>query len=351
MSYVTKTVINVDTQTQFSSQRVPEWARRLEVQVLILQCVIASAFAAFVQHQYAESRPEAVAIAASICLYHTLLAIYILGFRVRGRDNRVVNLVLPLFDILCVSAAWLVFDDLGSPVWALYLYSIVSYSRRLNAFGMTAFVAFVIANIAVVSRQVTGDTTGWGEPEAWTIAVIAVAVAFLSYALGIAWTGAEVIASSLARTDPLTGIGNRRWVMDCLDELQYEHNHFAVLMLDLDNFKQINDEFGHQVGDAVLIRAARLIADNLRPGDILGRYGGEEFIVVLPGADIADARAVADRLRLKVRTGTPTTVSIGAATRSPGDTIENVIEKADSLLLIAKRTGKDAVRAELALVA
>lgn len=346
-----QTVINVETKTQSSSHRVPEWAKRLEVQVLVLQCIIASAFAILVQHEYARSQPHAAALAAAICLYHLLLAIYVLGFRVRGVDYRVIDFAIPLLDILCISAAWLIVDDIGSPLWSLYLYGIVCNSRRLRAVGLATFVVYVIANLLVVSAAITGSVHGaLTSPATWTAAGISIALAFLAHALGIAWSGAEVIASSLARTDPLTGIGNRRWVMDCLQEIHEENSGFAILMLDLDNFKQINDEFGHQVGDAVLIRAARLFADNLRPGDILGRYGGEEFIVVLPGADIASARSVAERLRTKVRTGTPTTVSIGVATRSPGDLVEDVIEKADSLLLIAKRTGKDAVRSELALV-
>ncbi len=164
----------------------------------------------------------------------------------------------------------------------------------------------------------------------------------------------------LAALDPLTGVYNRRFGYKRLEEeltrAVRDHSSLALLVLDLDHFKRVNDEHGHLSGDKVLIRAASVCQQILRDGDVLLRYGGEEFIVVLPGADIQDAREVAERIRLvisqsKINLGErvlQVTSSIGVAATSgeKAITADELIALADERLYLAKATGRNKVVSE-----
>jgi diguanylate cyclase (GGDEF)-like protein len=161
----------------------------------------------------------------------------------------------------------------------------------------------------------------------------------------------------LATTDFLTGLPNRREFMARLDDEQARlqrdiSEQGAVLMLDLDHFKRVNDEYGHATGDAVLRHLAGLMRDSQRKIDTLGRVGGEEFAVLLPGADMAAALAFAERLRQRIA-GTPlqaesgalsVTVSIGIAALDPEDASgDAALVRADKALYCAKRAGRNRV--------
>lgn len=331
-----------------AASELPDWAQRLEVQALVLQCVLAAAFTIVVQ----DAGKQAQVVAGAINVYHLLRVCYVLRFRLKGRNIPGVAAVVPVTDVLCITAAWSVAGSLSAPIWGLYLYAVVNHGQSLGPWKLAAYLVFVVFNMGFAMVAVgAGPAAVATNMNLWTMALVVVAIGLLTHAMRAAWYGAEHSARRLAHTDALTGIGNRRWVTECLDEVAAGSEPYAVLMLDLDDFKSINDEFGHDVGDTVLVRAAHLIADSLRPGDILGRFGGEEFIVVLPNAGMVEARAVAERLRQKVRAGTPTSVSVGCAVRSYEDTPADVIQRADALMLVAKRTGKNSVRSELALVA
>ncbi len=149
----------------------------------------------------------------------------------------------------------------------------------------------------------------------------------------------------LAETDPLTGIPNRRIFLEELDQLaRSNQSTFAVLMLDLDDFKRLNDAHGHLYGDDVLQHVARVLSENIRTGDRIARYGGEEFVVAMPYTQMHEATTVAERLRQAIATLTATTVSVGCAAREGGETADQVLKRADDMLLLAKGTGKDRVR-------
>ncbi|MUO79467.1 diguanylate cyclase [Agrobacterium vitis] len=104
-----------------------------------------------------------------------------------------------------------------------------------------------------------------------------------------------------ANTDPLTGLANRRFILakgtEALEETCRSGDPMCLLLFDLDHFKGINDAFGHETGDRALIAAAQTIRNNLRPNDLAGRIGGEEFCVLLPGTNLVQAQAIAERLR------------------------------------------------------
>jgi diguanylate cyclase (GGDEF)-like protein len=179
-----------------------------------------------------------------------------------------------------------------------------------------------------------------------TMVVITAAMASLSHAVGSAWRNAERRARFLAETDPLTGIWNRRVFLERLEGLAADpRQEFALLMLDLDDFKRLNDEHGHIHGDDVLANVAGLLSENVRANDWIARYGGEEFVVAMPDTGHHEAVAVAERLRRSVLESTPTSISVGCAVRDAGESAASLLKRADDFLLVAKRNGKNAVRA------
>lgn len=155
-------------------------------------------------------------------------------------------------------------------------------------------------------------------------------------------------AATESRHDVLTRLLNRRGVGERLQDeiarsLRYGHA-LSILMLDLDDFKQVNDRFGHTAGDDVLRAVARSIGDSLRSIDLPARLGGEEFLVVLPETGIQGALVVAERIRESVATHANVTVSIGAVELDPQFPDEpSLIQAADRALYSAKRAGKNRV--------
>lgn len=162
----------------------------------------------------------------------------------------------------------------------------------------------------------------------------------------------------LATTDPLTGLANRRhWMAIAKKEFQrsFRHqHHLSVLMLDLDHFKTVNDTYGHAMGDLALAAAAQAASSVLRTQDCLGRYGGEEFVTLLPETDMAAALVVAERIRQVISDPLITrlpgsgslrlTVSIGGTTcRLTDSSIEAALNRADKALYDAKHRGRDRV--------
>ena len=160
-----------------------------------------------------------------------------------------------------------------------------------------------------------------------------------------------------ATVDPLTNTFNRRHFME-LSERKIKRTHTAngyasFLLFDIDHFKQINDAHGHMVGDQILQGIAQVCMKNLRTDDILGRFGGEEFVILLPETKLEDARNIAERLRSLVAE-TPleteigpinTTISIGVALleRSNPANIDQLLSRADKAMYLAKRAGRNRV--------
>ncbi|MBF0166966.1 MAG: diguanylate cyclase [Alphaproteobacteria bacterium] len=160
--------------------------------------------------------------------------------------------------------------------------------------------------------------------------------------------------SRLATSDPLTGIANRRHFLNCaIDEIKRSHRTglpISVIMLDADHFKRINDTFGHAGGDAALVALVNSVKGGLREIDIFGRLGGEEFGIILPGADLEMAVEAAERLRESLRhakTATPLTVSVGVSKIAPGEpTPDLALKRADEAVYRAKAKGRDRVEVE-----
>lgn len=158
----------------------------------------------------------------------------------------------------------------------------------------------------------------------------------------------------LAEKDPLTGVANRRHLDAILDAhvslLHRTGIPFSVIMADIDHFKEVNDTWGHPVGDKVLITVADQMQQTCRRTDCIGRWGGEEFLVILPEQPLVEAAILADRLRLAVSAKTPPeveqrglTASFGVAEAVLSDTAASLIERVDTALYLAKEQGRNCV--------
>ena len=155
---------------------------------------------------------------------------------------------------------------------------------------------------------------------------------------------AHADAMHAALTDSLTGASNRRHILSLGEQaLAVPGTALTVALLDLDHFKQINDRHGHQVGDAVLQHFCRHALRHLRQGDGWGRYGGEEFLLLLPSADVHEGAAIVERLRAMPSQADmpPYTFSAGVAQAEPGESLQQLLRRADDALYEAKAAGRN----------
>lgn len=154
-------------------------------------------------------------------------------------------------------------------------------------------------------------------------------------------------------TDPLTGLYNRRHFThvfhDDVARTSRSRNPLSVIFLDIDNFKRLNDEYGHATGDNVLIELAKILKANSRPYDTPARWGGEEFVLLIPNVKEKEAAKIAERIRIESKEKiseiitTPTTISAGIAEYDYKETFESFIDKSDQALYSAKQAGKNKV--------
>lgn len=155
-----------------------------------------------------------------------------------------------------------------------------------------------------------------------------------------------------ASSDFLTGLANRRQAEELIElellRFQRYKEQFSVLMLDLDHFKQINDQYGHSVGDQVLREVSLRLSRALRESDSLARWGGEEFMALAPATSLAQAEQLAERLRQALKNQALAdnlyiTMSVGIAVSEPGDTVEQLVSRADRAMYQAKALGRNQV--------
>ncbi len=164
--------------------------------------------------------------------------------------------------------------------------------------------------------------------------------------------------SKLAITDPLTRCMNRRGItvalLDAMAQAERYATPLAIALADIDRFKPINDEYGHDAGDKVLVNTAAILADSLRMPDKVGRYGGEEFLIVLPHTNLAQAKKIVDRIRTSVGNArTPigdnkklkVTISMGVTQFRKGEDLEQLLSRADQALYASKQAGRNRVTA------
>lgn len=228
------------------------------------------------------------------------------------------------------------------------------FGVHIGCGGVEAFLVDVLPRRRTTpSRTVLTDTVDgrWLQfietllPDGWLLTVATDISALKQHERLI--TQAHASALQAAQTDPLTGVPNRRHSFNLAEQALHARRAselpVSVAVVDLDHFKQVNDSLGHLAGDQVLKDFCAHCRTHLRPNDIFGRIGGEEFLIILPGADAVVAEAIIDRVRRAKRDGasSPYTFSAGIAEARMGEALEVVLHRADSALYAAKRGGRD----------
>jgi diguanylate cyclase (GGDEF)-like protein len=255
--------------------------------------------------------------------------------------------------LVTISATLLLLFSVGMIILGLLSWRAgIPSAKYFLAASITHSSALFLSILIVVS------SLNWGE-----IVVHVTEVAMLIDAILLAFALADqfrilqnekLLAERLANIDPLTGMCNRRGFHDLINPLWNiglrNHHHMSVILMDLDRFKNVNDLHGHAIGDKMLRRTASMLGINARAGDILARWGGEEFILFLPETSLEQATSIAERLRRALARldtgidGLKLTASFGVAhTILPGTRIEELIQQADSHLYRAKEMGRNSV--------
>jgi diguanylate cyclase (GGDEF)-like protein len=218
-------------------------------------------------------------------------------------------------------------------------------------------------DVSVPAGQLYGFLNGAGRWLAW-LALVGLALAGLAIIILIAslarrrtqLTALNGELARLAAVDPLTGLRNRRaietYLHDALSAARRHELSLSLLVVDVDHFKNFNDRLGHRTGDVVLAHAARVLDGALRAEDAIGRWGGEEFLVVLPGTDEEGALRATERLRAGLVADQPegayangllVTVTIGVA-EWRGEAMDDLVSRADAALYLGKAAGRDTVQ-------
>ena len=254
-------------------------------------------------------------------------------------------------------------------LWMPLCYSAAFVFLELRQALLASAATFACILLPIVAALVLGAPPRWGTD--FPILVTNLALAQLTYIVmlvAISRMRAEFVRSqervglmrTLAVTDVLTGLPNRRALTDALVShlalAQRGTQALSVILIDVDHFKQINDQHGHAAGDATLIQLGSLLQAQVRGSDRVGRWGGEEFLVIAPATTLAAVNDVAERIRETVAGwafphGDPVTVSLGLTQVLPGDGIDTLLQRADRALYRAKRRGRNCVEHQAVAVA
>lgn len=240
-----------------------------------------------------------------------------------------------------------------------------SHSAEWRNMALLAALAALAAALVTGTLLYLGDSSAWREAAGLAAAIALVLAPVLTWRLFTRLADLESTREwleVLSRMDDLTGIINRRHFIElAMHSLSLGRRHgypVALLLLDIDFFKRVNDLYGHQAGDQILIQVARLIQDTARTTDTVARFGGEEFVILSPHTSLAQATELAERIRSAFE-ATPLrfeghsirlTASIGVASTQTGynaGTLDELVHWADVSMYMAKRSGRNRVDAAL----
>ena len=275
-------------------------------------------------------------------------------FLVRRRTHSLVPLCIGItFDCLVACLPLAVTHNTGIP-WVLFIIwppFVASALLPLRTAWLATGTTLAAYGAIVIIWGSGGRLGEWLTVAVWLAATTAVCSTL--------YTGSRILAGRLheqALRDSLTGLANRRAFDEFLDSLiaqtERRPQRIALLMFDIDHFKQVNDSSGHAAGDAVLSRFSRLLARSVRPGDLAARTGGEEFTVIMPGATLDEGARRANEIRCSVEAtsqrswGRRVTVSVGMALRAEDgrECAVDLTAAADRVLYEAKASGRNVVR-------
>jgi diguanylate cyclase (GGDEF)-like protein len=260
---------------------------------------------------------------------------------------RVVT-VSALLAVLTACAAFVLLDEHGPR----------RRSHRLTATAFLVLTGVLLIRIVYEGFRpgslVHALATSWMQTAVFGLAAFFPTLATLGFVL-MAGDRLHQELERQATLDPLTGIANRRTLSQLATRAVAQHQRhsraLALLLIDADHFKQINDELGHDVGDEALRTLAAVLQCTLRSEDLLGRLGGEEFVALLPETDAVAANTIAEWLRIAVEQTEflvaqrlmPLKISIGIAVLRPGDEFTDLLRRADRAMYLAKSTGRNRV--------
>ncbi|MBW3197858.1 GGDEF domain-containing protein [Marinobacter nauticus] len=258
-------------------------------------------------------------------------------------DTRRTGLVMAIISSYGAVAVGTIVGDPG--LFWLYPCLVTTFflvaPRVAVGINLSAILAMMVIGLAFSSQE-----------QMWSFSSTAVVVSACAYVFAHRNHSQRRRLEQLATIDPLTGVKNRRSMDEELDVAAANAERsglpYALVLLDLDHFKKINDEYGHGVGDEVLTELVALLESNTRRSDQLFRYGGEEFVLLLPGVDGVNLRAVMNNLQQVLRKymkhpGGPVTASFGVALLGHGESVESWLARADNALYTAKETGRDRI--------
>ncbi len=252
--------------------------------------------------------------------------------------------------------------EIESTYWVMAFVMVLAYIVLDARKGLVYSLVLAVVTLTLGILRLGGEVAQ-GQHQAEFLAFVRsemrlFAMAGLLYALAIvkdqlAFAHRQVEEMhTLARTDPLTGLPNRLALSEYLEGESHQAHGLYVVLLDIDHFKQINDRYGHTVGDGVLKEVGRRLRSSLRKGDVLGRWGGEEFMIIMRGDSQHDVLAAVERLREDIafwpfdEVGA-VSASFGVAEGHMGDSIHSQLDRADKALYQAKHLGRN--RVELSL--
>ncbi|MDH5188796.1 MAG: GGDEF domain-containing protein [Rhodospirillaceae bacterium] len=157
----------------------------------------------------------------------------------------------------------------------------------------------------------------------------------------------SIVNRNMSLRDPLTGLGNRRRLELFVEKLipmsARKSSQFSVILMDIDHFKKYNDSEGHHAGDVLLCAVSEIITDEIRSSDLAIRFGGEEFLILMPETETEQAFAIAERISTEVMQSTDVTISGGVACHIASENFEETVRRADAALYLAKRNGRDLI--------
>jgi len=323
---------------------------RFQVEILGIRWALVALYALLTAAGVVDADPRWFAISEGFLVaYHVYYTWYVWHELNRDPLPPATAYATPFMDTVAVSLGLIAVGDPLHPIWGVYFFILVGVTFFYYPIAR-AYVFWLLANYAFV---------GWGlqlrglyvpVPQ---MGVGAIILLMALYNL-VAYTGGERrlrrhIAKA-ARTDPLTNLLNRRGLEEALSErlavADQENRAVAVFMVDVDRFKRYNDQFGHLAADGVLEALADQLAAAAHDRELVARYGGDEFVIIVPDVTAEDALLLAERLRQQVARVGLCTVSIGISmANGRGAGAKELLDLADAALLTAKQSGRNCVRA------
>jgi diguanylate cyclase (GGDEF)-like protein len=307
--------------------------------ITLLGACAALGIAPFALYRFASGNLEAGIIDSSLVLFIIAMVVYAWH---TGRTSR-AGLILAIFNSTGGALADLVLGDLGM----LWLYPVF-----LSNFLLTRASHAVAINVLTIAFMAAFSATFSSTAQAISFVVTSVVVSVFAFIFAHHAQIQRRQLETLATQDPLTGIANRRTLDKelaiALAAAKRAGMSYGLIMLDLDRFKEINDAYGHDAGDQVLVTLTELVDAATRRSDRLFRFGGEEFILLLPGVNLEGLHLAAENVRQRIETrlqspGGPVTASLGCALLRSNESASAWLQRADAALYRAKAAGRNRV--------